>query len=46
MTYLTDAERPFVHEQVVCPLEEIGVGFNAPAAFELPAARVRWRESV
>jgi trimethylamine:corrinoid methyltransferase-like protein len=45
MTYITDAERRFVHEQTVDVLEKVGVGFSTPAAFELPEARVRWRES-
>ncbi|MBE3032086.1 MAG: trimethylamine methyltransferase family protein [Actinobacteria bacterium] len=35
MTYLSEAERRFVHEQTVCVLEEVGVGYNSPAAIDL-----------
>jgi len=35
MTYLSEAERQFVHEQTVCVLEEVGVGYNTPAAIDL-----------
>ena len=45
MTYLTDAERQFVHEQTADVLEKVGVGFSTPPASELPEARVRRRES-
>ena len=36
MTYLSEAERQFVHEQTVRVLEEVGVGYNSPAAIDLP----------
>jgi len=35
MTYLSEAERQFVHEQTVHVLEEVGVGYNTPAAIDL-----------
>jgi trimethylamine--corrinoid protein Co-methyltransferase len=35
MTYLSEAERQFVHEQTACVLEEVGVGYNTPAAIDL-----------
>ena len=33
--YLSDEERTFVHEQTVRVLEEVGVGYNTPAALDL-----------
>ena len=35
MTYLSETERQFVHEQTVRVLEEVGVGYNSPAAIDL-----------
>jgi trimethylamine--corrinoid protein Co-methyltransferase len=35
MTYLSEAERQFVHEQTVHVLEKVGVGYNSPAAIDL-----------
>ena len=35
MTYLSEAERQFVHEQTAYVLEEVGVGYNTPAAIDL-----------
>jgi len=35
LTYLSAAERQFVHEQTVHVLEEVGVGYNTPAAIDL-----------
>jgi trimethylamine--corrinoid protein Co-methyltransferase len=35
MTYLSEAERQFVHEQVAHVLEHVGVGYNTPAAIDL-----------
>jgi len=35
MTYLSAAERQFVHEQTVRVLEEVGAGYNTPAAIDL-----------
>ncbi len=35
ISYLSRRERDFVHEQVVRVLEEVGVGYNTPAAIEL-----------
>ncbi len=35
ITYLSDDERRFVHEQVAFVLEEVGVGYNTPAAIDL-----------
>ena len=35
MTYLSEAEKQFVHEQTASILEEVGVGYNAPAAIDL-----------
>ena len=43
MTYLTDAERQFVHEQTADVLEKVGVGYNTPLAIDLierPAPQV------
>lgn len=37
MTYLSAEEREFIHEQVVRVLEEVGVGYNTPAAVDLLA---------
>ena len=35
MTYLSAAERQFVHEQTAYVLAEVGVGYNTPAAIDL-----------
>jgi len=35
MTYLSDAERQFVHEQTAYVLAEVGIGYNTPAAIDL-----------
>jgi trimethylamine--corrinoid protein Co-methyltransferase len=35
MTYLSETEREFIHEQTVCVLEEVGIGYNSPAAIDL-----------
>lgn len=35
MTYLSEAEGQFVHEQTAFILEEVGVGYNTPAAIDL-----------
>jgi trimethylamine--corrinoid protein Co-methyltransferase len=37
ISYLSDAERQFVHEQTVRVLEDVGIGYNAPEAIELLA---------
>jgi trimethylamine:corrinoid methyltransferase-like protein len=37
LTYLSVAEREFVHEQTARVLAEVGIGFNSPAAIELLA---------
>lgn len=37
ISYLSPADRDFVHEQVVRVLEEVGVGYNTPEAVELLA---------
>ncbi len=37
LTYLSEAERKFVHEQAVRVLEEIGIGYNTPEAIDLLA---------
>ena len=38
ITYLSAAERQFVHEQTVRVLEDVGIGYNTPEAIELLAA--------
>ncbi len=38
ISYLSAADRDFVHEQVVRVLEEVGIGYNTPEAIELLAA--------
>ncbi len=49
MTYLSEAERQFVHEQTAYVLEEVGIGYNTPAAIDLleeagaPVDRTRLR---
>lgn len=35
MTYLSEAEGQFAHEQTAFILEEVGVGYNTPAAIDL-----------
>ena len=35
LSYLTDEDRRFVHEQVAFVLEEVGIGYNSPAAIDL-----------
>ena len=37
LTYLSDDDRAFVHEQAVRVLEDIGIGYNTPEAIELLA---------
>jgi trimethylamine--corrinoid protein Co-methyltransferase len=49
MTYLSEAEREFVHEQTAYVLEEVGIGYNTPGAIDLleeagaPVDRARLR---
>ena len=38
LTYLSEADRAFVHEQTVRVLEDVGIGYNTPAAIDLLAA--------
>jgi len=37
ISYLSDAERQFVHEQTARVLEDVGIGYNTPEAIELLA---------
>jgi trimethylamine--corrinoid protein Co-methyltransferase len=37
LTYLSGDDRDFVHQQAVRVLEEVGIGYNTPAAIELLA---------
>jgi trimethylamine--corrinoid protein Co-methyltransferase len=37
ISYLSDADRQFVHEQTVRVLEDVGIGYNTPEAIELLA---------
>ena len=37
ISYLSDADRAFVHEQIVRVLEDVGIGYNTPEAIELLA---------
>jgi trimethylamine--corrinoid protein Co-methyltransferase len=37
ISYLSDVDRRFVHEQVVRVLEDVGIGYNTPEAIELLA---------
>jgi trimethylamine:corrinoid methyltransferase-like protein len=37
LTYLSDEDRAFVHEQAVRVLQDIGIGYNTPEAIELLA---------
>jgi trimethylamine--corrinoid protein Co-methyltransferase len=38
MTYLSESERQFVHEQTASVLAEVGIGYNSPAAIDLLVA--------
>jgi len=34
LSYLSAAEREFIHEQTVRVLADVGIGYNSPAAIE------------
>jgi len=38
LTYLSEADRAFVHEQTVRVLEDVGIGYNTPEAIDLVEA--------
>ena len=38
ITYLSESEKQFVHEQTLRVLAEVGVAYNTPQAIELLAA--------